>query len=178
MTLATPFTPLHLTVRDQKTWLFSTLFIVGNLLLPQLCHFVPSGGLIFLPIYFFTLIAAYKFGFRTGIMTAVLSPVLNHLIFGMPALSMLPVLLIKSTLLALAAAYAAGYFKKVSILSLAMVVIAYQIVGTLVEWLIVKDFFVAVQDFRLGLLGMAIQVLGGWVFLSTVNSHQSTNDRP
>jgi hypothetical protein len=155
-----------------KTYLFALLFIAGNLLLPQLVHLVPNGGPTFLPIYFFTLIAAYKFGFRTGLLTAIFSPVLNHLIFGMPLLSMLPVLLIKSTLLAVAAAYAAGYFRKVSILSLVMVVLSYQIVGTLAEWLIVQDFYVAVQDFRLGLLGMAVQVLGGYVVLKLITKSE------
>lgn len=159
-----------------KTYLFALLFIAGNLILPQLAHLVPNGGPTLLPIYFFTLIAAYKFGFRTGLLTAVFSPVINHLIFGMPALEMLPVLLIKSTLLALAASYAARYFKKVSLLSLAIVVMSYQFVGTLAEWIILQDFFAAVQDFRMGWLGMVVQVIGGWIFLSTVNSRQTPDN--
>ena len=80
-----------------KTYLFALLFVAGNLLLPQLAHFVPNGGPTLLPIYFFTLIAAYKFGLKTGLLTAILSPVLNHLFFGMPILAFLPVILIKST---------------------------------------------------------------------------------
>lgn len=161
-----------------KTYLFALLFIAGNLILPQLAHLVPNGGPTLLPIYFFTLIAAYKYGFRTGLLTAVLSPVLNHLIFGMPALAMLPILLIKSTLLALAASYAARYFKKVSLLSLILVVLSYQIIGTLAEWLIVQNFALAIQDFRMGWLGMVVQVLGGWLFLSAVDSQHSTDRRP
>lgn len=148
-----------------KTYLFALLFIAGNLILPQLAHLVPNGGPTLLPIYFFTLIAAYKFGFRTGLMTAVFSPLLNHLFFGMPALTMLPILLIKSTLLALVASYAAGYFKKVSLLSLILVVLSYQVVGTLTEWLIVQNFQAALQDFRMGWVGMVVQVLGGYLIL-------------
>ncbi|MEA4936936.1 MAG: ECF transporter S component [Paludibacter sp.] len=148
-----------------KTYLFALMFIAGNLVLPQLAHLIPNGGPTLLPIYFFTLIAAYKFGFRTGLLTAVLSPVLNHLIFGMPVLTMLPIILIKSTLLALAASYAAHYFKKVSLLSLVIVVLSYQFVGTLAEWLIVQNFSVAIQDFRMGWLGMVVQVLGGYLIL-------------
>ena len=67
-----------------KTYLFAFLFIAGNILLPQLCHLIPAGGPTLLPIYFFTLIAAYKYGFRVGLLTALLSPVINHLLFGMP----------------------------------------------------------------------------------------------
>lgn len=148
-----------------KTYLFALLFIAGNLILPQLAHLIPNGGPTLLPIYFFTLIAAYKFGFRTGLLTAVLSPLINHLIFGMPTLTMLPILLIKSTLLALAASYAAGYFKKVSLLSLILVVLSYQVVGTLTEWLIVQNFQAALQDFRMGWVGMVVQVLGGYLIL-------------
>ena len=70
---------------DSRTYLFTALFVIGNLALPQLCHLVPNGGHILLPIYFFTLVAAYKYGLAAGLMTAILSPVLNHALFGMPA---------------------------------------------------------------------------------------------
>ena len=66
---------------EMRAYLWASLFIVGNILLPQLCHLMPQGGLIFLPIYFFTLVGAYKYGWKVGLLTAVLSPVLNHLLF-------------------------------------------------------------------------------------------------
>ena len=67
-----------------RTYVFALAFIIGNLALPQLVHLVPKGGLIFLPIYFFTLIGAYKYGFWVGLLTAILSPLANMLLFGMP----------------------------------------------------------------------------------------------
>ena len=79
-----------------KTYLFALLFVAGNIALPQLCHLVPAGGPTLLPIYFFTLIAAYKYGFKVGLLTALLSPVINHLLFAMPAAAVLPAILIKS----------------------------------------------------------------------------------
>lgn len=150
-----------------KTWLMAGLFVAGNLVLPQIAHFVPQGGPMLLPIYFFTLIAAYKYGWQTGVLTAVLSPVINHLLFGMPMLAMLPIILVKSLLLAGAAAFAAHYFKKVNVLILIGVVLAYQIPGTLIEWAMTGSFGVALQDFRIGLPGMALQVLGGWLMISS-----------
>jgi hypothetical protein len=110
-------------------------------------------------------------------LTALLSPVVNSLLFGMPVAAMLPIILIKSSLLAIAAAGAAHYFKKVNLLTLVAVVLSYQIAGTLIEWIFVKDFFIAVQDFRIGLPGMALQVVGGWILLSIVYSQRSTVDR-
>lgn len=145
-----------------KTYLFAILFVTGNIVLPQLAHTVPQGGFIFLPIYFFTLIAAYKYGWKAGILTAVLSPVVNHLLFGMPPMPVLPAILTKSVFLACSAAFAAHYFKRISIPILTGVVLTYQIFGTLVEWAMIGDFFKAVQDFRIGIPGMLIQILGGY----------------
>lgn len=153
---------------EVKTYLFAILFVAGNLILPQLCHLLPVGGPTLLPIYFFTLIAAYKYGFRVGLLTAVLSPLANSLLFGMPPVAVLPVILIKSGLLAGAAALAAKYFKGFSILSLLCVVLAYQVIGTAIEWIMVKDFYVAVQDFRIGVPGMLIQIVGGYFILKAI----------
>ena len=153
---------------ELKTYLFITLFVAGNLLLPQICHLLPAGGPTLLPIYFFTLIAAYKYGLKVGLATAVLSPVINHTLFGMPGLAVLPIILIKSGLLAGFAVLAAKSMKGLTVLSLLLVVLAYQIVGTGIEWIIVKDFFLAVQDFRIGVPGMLIQVAGGYAVLKMI----------
>ena len=74
-----------LNYNEAKTYITAALFILGNIALPQICHLVPQGGMIMLPIYFFTLIGAYKYGWKVGLLTALLSPVANHLLFGMPA---------------------------------------------------------------------------------------------
>lgn len=148
-----------------RTYLLALVFVVGNVVLPQLCHLIPQGGLILLPIYFFTLVGAYKYGLRLGLLTAVFSPVVNHLLFGMPAAGVLPILLIKSSLLAVAAAVVASRSGKVTIPLLLLVVLSYQFVGGLVEWAVTGSLTAALQDFRLGLPGLAVQVLGGYVVL-------------
>ena len=139
-----------------KTYFAAALFILGNLVLPQLCHLVPQGGVTLLPIYFFTLIAAYKYGWKVGLLTAVFSPVLNHLLFGMPPAGVLPAILLKSILLALVAGYLAKRVNNVSIPVLALVVLAYQLVGTLGEWAMVGNLSLALQDFRIGIPGMVL----------------------
>lgn len=157
-----------LSLNNVKTYLFAALFVVGNIALPQLCHLVPMGGPTLLPIYFFTLIAAYKYGFRVGLLTAVLSPVINHLLFAMPSAAVLPILLVKSGLLAGAAAVAARYVKTVSLLAILGVVLSYQIVGTAFEWAYVGNFYAAAQDFRIGVPGMLIQWFGGYALLKAI----------
>ena len=165
-----------LTYRQVKTYLIATILIIGNILLPLLCHSIPQGGLIFLPIYFFTLFGAYKYGLKPGLLIACLSPVLNHLLTGMPPVGMLPIILVKSCLLAIAAAYAAKHFNKVSILILVGVVLFYQLTGFLFEWVYSGSFFAATQDFRLAIPGMLIQIFGiyGIIKLKTENGKRKT----
>lgn len=101
MESTTKFYSLNYT--NVNTYLFAFVFIVGNVVLPQLCHLVHWGGPAMLPIYFFTLIGAYKYGFKVGMLTAVLSPLANSILFGMPSVAILPAILVKSVLLALVA---------------------------------------------------------------------------
>lgn len=108
---------------NAKTYLMAALFIAGNMALPQLFHLIPQGGITWLPIYFFTLIGAYKFGWKVGLLTAVLSPVINSLLFGMPLPAVLPAILLKSVLLAVAAGWAAHRFNRISLPILLAVVL-------------------------------------------------------
>lgn len=148
-----------------KTYWVAALFVLGNIALPQLCHLVHLGGPTWLPIYFFTLIAAYKYGWRVGLLTAVASPLINSALFGMPAAAVLPAILLKSVLLATAAGYTAAHFRKASLWLLASVVLAYQVVGSLGEWAMTGSFYAAMQDFRLGVPGMLLQIFGGWAVI-------------
>ena len=153
---------------NANTYLFALLFIAGNMVLPQLCHLVHWGGPAMLPIYFFTLIGAYKYGFKVGMLTAVLSPLVNSFLFGMPSVAVLPAILVKSVLLAVAAGYMAERFRKITIPALLGVVMTYQVVGTLIEWALVGDLYLAAQDFRIGIPGMLLQIFGGYALLKAI----------
>jgi hypothetical protein len=157
-----------LSYKETKTYLFALIFVTGNVVLPQLCHLLPNGGLMWLPIYFFTLIAAYKYGIGVGLLTAVASPLVNSLLFGMPPTAALPVIIVKSVLLAAGAAYAARLSGKASLLAIAAAVVAYQVVGTLVEWAIVADFFRALKDLRIGYPGLLVQIFLGYAVLKAL----------
>ena len=143
----------------------AALFVAGNIALPQLFHLMPQGGMVWLPIYFFTLVGAYKYGWQVGLLTALASPLVNSLAFSMPAAALLPIIILKSSLLALAAGYAAHRFNRVTLPLLAAVVIFYQAIGTLGEWLITGSLDAALRDIRIGYPGMLLQVVGGYLFI-------------
>lgn len=149
-----------------KTYAVAALFVCGNVVLPQLCHLVPQGGLRLLPIYFFTLIGAYKYGWRVGLLTAVLSPVVNSALFGMPAPVVLPGILCKSVLLAAAAGFASARFNRAPLWLLAAVVLSYQFAGSIAEWAMGDTLAGAFQDFRIGIPGMLLQIFGGWFVIN------------
>ena len=124
---------------ETKTYLAALLFVLGNIVLPQLFHLVPQGGMTWLPIYFFTLVGAYKYGWRVGLLTAIFSPLVNSVLFGMPPVGALPAILLKSVLMAVIGGYVAARFNKATILLL-MVVVSSFLVGILVLLNIVRIY--------------------------------------
>ena len=80
----------------------------------------------------------------------------------------LPASLLKSILLAIIAGYVSNRFNKASFTLLVSVVIGYQAIGTLGEWMINGNLYVALQDFRMGVPGMLLQIFGGWIVINTL----------
>jgi thiamine transporter ThiT len=163
-----------LILRHIRTCIFAVVFIVGNLLLPYIVHHIPpmfsnavSSGQIWLPIYFFTLIAAYRYGFVVGLITAVLSPILNSLFFGMPMMEMLPIILVKSSLLSVFATIFAQKTNKVSFWAVLATVVSYQLIGSIIEG-IGYGFENAFNDFHLGFAGIILQMTGGYAILKAL----------
>ncbi|OPY06360.1 MAG: hypothetical protein A4E67_01508 [Syntrophaceae bacterium PtaB.Bin038] len=157
-----PVKPLSVT--EARFYLYTTLFVAGNIALPALCHLVPGGGPMLLPIYFFTLVAGWRFGLAAGLATAVLSPLANHALNGMPPQQMLTVILVKSVMLAVIASVVARRFG-LSLLAVACVVLGYQVAGGVVEGLLTASLAAALADFRAGLPGIVLQILGGYAVL-------------
>jgi hypothetical protein len=157
-----PVKPLSVT--EARFYLYTTLFVAGNIALPALCHLVPGGGPMLLPIYFFTLVAAWRFGLAAGLATAVLSPLANHVLTGMPPQAVLPVILAKSVLLAVIASWIARRFG-LSLLAVALDFLGYQVAGGIVEGLLTSSLAAALAAFRVGLPGIVLQILGGYAVL-------------
>ncbi|MEI6753778.1 MAG: ECF transporter S component [Paludibacter sp.] len=153
---------------ELKSYSFALIFVSGNIVLPQICHLIPMGGMMLLPIYFFTLIAAYKYGLFTGLVTAVASPIINHLLFGMPATEMMSIILVKSVLLAIAAAYMAQRTKEIKLQNIFLVIFFYQGLGMIAEFALTNSFSAAFQDIRLGFPGILLQLVGGFFCLKAI----------
>lgn len=156
-----------LSLNTLSNWAIAAMFIAANIVVPQAIHLIEGGGQMLIPIYFFTLIAAYKYGWKAGLLTAVASPIINSLI-GMPSFEVLPIILVKSIILALTASIIAQRTGKATLWGILSAVVIYQVLGSLIEWAIVGDLHTAVQDFRLAIPGILIQIFGCWAILNLI----------
>jgi len=154
-----------LSPRQVKFYLFVAAFVAGNLVFPALVHSVPRGGLIFLPIYFFTLIAAYRFGVLAGLATALISPLANTLLTGMPPLAVLDTIVVKSVALALVAALVAKHLRLPLFVNLGLVIVGYQLLGGTYEMLKAGNIQAALGDWILGWPGLVFQLVVGTLVL-------------
>jgi uncharacterized membrane protein len=171
------FRPVEIELKKIRLYMFVLLFSAGNILFPFLCHTIPNGGKILLPLFFFTLISSYKFGIKVGLLTAVISPLVNNLLFGNPPSVMLFDIISKSVLLAFIASYISKKTKKISILLLSLVVLSYQLAGGLGQWLITGSFQNSCASVLIGIPGMLLQVIFGFVILLAIKDYEFKNDR-
>lgn len=156
---------LSLALNERKTYTTATLLVAGNILLPLVCHLIPHGGQMLLPVFFFTLVGAYKYGVVVGMATAVLSPILNALLTGMPTAAMLPPMLIQSVTLAVLSALAARIMGRVSWTAIAVVVVLTQLFGLLLENLMMPAHIAFASALWLCLPGMALQLTVGYYLI-------------
>ena len=79
--------------------------------------------------------------------------------------------MIKSVVLVIAACLAAKYFGKVSFIGVVLAVLAYQFVGTAFEWILTQNLHIALQDIRLGMPGIILQIVGGFFVLKFMRNY-------
>ena len=85
---------------------------------------------------------------------------------------MLPIILIKSFLLAFIDGIVAKRYKQISFLHLLIVVLGYQFIGSLAEWASTQSICKALQDFRIGIPGMLLQIFGGYLLLKKMAAYE------
>ena len=150
---------------EEKTYLWAAVFVACNLVLPQVFHLIPQGGIIFSPLSFVILVGDYKFGLKTGLLAALASPLVNHLLTGMPAAEVLPVMTMKLAVLALVAGLTAQHFKTISLPILIGVILVTKAIEALGEFVLTGGIAATVADFTIGWPGMLLQIIGGYLVI-------------
>jgi len=77
-------------MNQTKKLVLTALFIAIGVALPQAFHAIPNAGSIFLPMHIGVLLSGFAVGPIYGLACGILTPLLSHLIFGMPPAPVLP----------------------------------------------------------------------------------------
>jgi len=153
-----------LSLGDVRLYLATAAMVVGNLALPYAVHRIPDAGRMLLPIFFFTLVAGWRFGAKAGVLTGLLSPLANHLLTGMPPAPALQGIILQSALLGVLAAAMGARDLKPTLARLGLVVLASQAL-MLAPALVQAGPAAAAAGLRLHLPGILLQILGGYGIL-------------
>lgn len=157
-----------LNYNDVRTFLWAALFVVCNMALPQVAHLIPQGGIIFAPLSLVILVAACKLGWRTALLAAVVSPLVNNIVFGMPAWGVLPIMAVKLAVLALAAGLAVQRMQRVTLAMLCGAVLLSELVGGMAELAFTGGLHATIADFTIGWPGLLLQIAGCYLIVNFI----------
>ena len=160
---------------DSRVYLATCALVAGNLLFPLLVHRIPDAGRTLLPIFFFTLIAGWRYGMKVGLLTGLLSPLANHFVTGMPPAALLRELLLQSALLGVVAALVASRGRRPT-LALLTLVVGVQQALVLFPQLLHGGAQACLETFSLRLPGLLLQVLGGTALLRFLPMQPGTQE--
>lgn len=91
-----------LTFTELKYYAFTAVFTISAIFFPWLAHQFHVAGQIFLPMHFFVLLAGVLFGWRTGLLVGVASPIMSYFLTQMPAVVVLPQIVLELAVYGLA----------------------------------------------------------------------------
>ena len=81
--------------KDIRSYLVTAAFVILAVFLPWVFHQFHLAGATFLPMHIFVILAGLLFGWRAGLLVGLFTPVTSYFISGMPALNVLPQVVIE-----------------------------------------------------------------------------------
>ena len=104
--------PRVLDFTDVRLYSVIIVFVALDVGVPWVCHQVhPLAGPTFLPMFFFSMLAALLFGWRAGLLVGFLTPLISYGLSGMPILDRLPQIVVENSALALSVGLLRERFK-------------------------------------------------------------------
>lgn len=91
----TPSLPISLRYKDIRSYVLTAAFVMLAVFVPWIFHQFHLAGHTFLPMQIFVLIAGLLFGWRAGLLVGLFTPLVSYSISGMPALNILPQVVIE-----------------------------------------------------------------------------------
>jgi hypothetical protein len=92
-----------LTYTNIRSYVFTFVFVALSVLVPWGFHQYHLAGPTYLPMHIFVLIAGLLFGWRTGLIVGILTPLVSYSVSGMPVLTILPQIVVEVSIYGLVA---------------------------------------------------------------------------
>ena len=155
--------PRVLKFSDFRLYTYVGIFVALDVAIPWLCHIIhPLAGPMFLPMFFFVLLAGVLFGWRAGVLVGLLTPLVSYGISGMPLPQVLPRIITEAAFYGLAAGLLRGHFKLGVLASLIGAVIIGRLAAFAGMALLLGGSHSAItawQTAKLGWPGIALQLI-------------------
>jgi hypothetical protein len=87
--------PMALRYTNVRSYVFTGLFVMLNVLVPWVFHQFHLAGPTFLPMHLFVLVAGLLSGWRAGLIVGLLTPFVSYAVSGMPVLRILPQIVVE-----------------------------------------------------------------------------------
>jgi LytS/YehU family sensor histidine kinase len=149
--------PRILLFNEAKLYAFSSVFTFSAVFFPWFLHQFNLAGPKFLPMHIFVMIAGFLFGWRTGILVGVLSPLMSYSISHMPSIAILP-----ETILELAVyGFTIGFLREKK-MNIWVSLIPAMILGRLVRFIFVIALGLGTNPlayFQMSLPGIILQII-------------------
>jgi hypothetical protein len=81
--------PRVLSFSEIKYYVFSVFFTILAVGVPSALHQFHVAGQIFVPMHFFVIVAGLLFGWKTGLLVGILSPLMSYGLTQMPVVALL-----------------------------------------------------------------------------------------
>jgi LytS/YehU family sensor histidine kinase len=81
--------------KDVRSYLLTAAFVMLAVAVPWVFHQFHLAGPTFLPMHIFVILAGLLFGWRAGLLVGLFTPAVSYFVSGMPAVNILPQVVIE-----------------------------------------------------------------------------------
>jgi len=157
MFIKTKVLPGILSFSEAKCYIFSVVFVSAAVFFPWLAHQFQLAGAKFLPMHFFVMIAGFLFGWRTGLIVGVMSPLMSYSTTHMPPMVILPEVTLELAVYGLVI----GLLREKN-LNIGLALVGAMIIGRIARWIFALGLGLQtdpVAYFKLSWPGVVLQLI-------------------
>lgn len=137
---------------DIRSYIFTAIFISLAVTTPWVFHHFYLAGPTFLPMHIFVLVAGLLFGWRTGLIVGLFTPLVSYATSGMPVITILPQIVVEISVYGLVAGILRERFN---------LRVVWSLIGAMIAGRLALLLTVAIMQFVTGLIYSPLSLYAG-----------------